>query len=90
MFEPALVAKAAFFRGKFVAEHASAAKWEFVARATECSAGVLSAFLLLVVLLAFTTAIARIALMIAIVCGFSCIIINNCVLCFSLGISAVN
>jgi hypothetical protein len=48
--------------------------------------------LLLVVLafLAFTSAIACITLVITIICGFSCIIINSRILSFNLGISAMD
>ena len=89
MLEPALVPKATFLGGKLVAEHPGSAKWKFVARATERSAGVLPAFLLFVVLLAFTTAITRIRLVVAVICSFSRIIINYCILCFRLGVSAM-
>ena len=92
VLELTLIAKAAFLWRKLIIEHSSRAKRQGVARTSECSAGVLAALLLLVLLasLALASTIACITLVITIVCGFSCIIINNCILSFNFGISAMD
>jgi hypothetical protein len=92
VLELTLIAKAAFLWRKLIVKHSSRAKRQGVARASKCSTSVLAALLLFVFLasLALASTIACITLVITIVCGFSCIIINNCILGFSFGISAMD